>query len=693
MSFISEISLFYIIPILIAAAALTWFFFVKDEKLKELPNLYRKLVYLLRFASLSLIGILLLGILFEYKDIRKEKPVVIAIYDNSLSLLNYKDSSTVKKQISDFMKQVQSLKGEKMDLVSYSIGQDFESLSKLTFNEGKSDLSKAFEQLFSDYYNRNVGAIVLISDGNYNEGPNPVYAAAKIPMTPVFTIGVGDTISKKDQLIRDVITNEIAFLKNKFPVEVDLEAYKIGKRSAQVSIYQNGKTVASKQVNYLNGEFDSEQLLFELEASQVGFQQYTVEVKAIDGEYTVKNNRRSFYVEVLDARNKIMLLYGAPHPDISALKSVLEQDENIEVVAQPIDKWNQQTKNTDLIIWHEPGIAFSDQVNQTIQKSSIPVLYFVGVNTSNNIAQKLGIGLSFSGSSEQDEVQAELAEGFEKFELSNGLKSEIEKYPPVNARFGQVKTGMQKDVLLGQKVAGISKKQPLMYFGSIDKRKFGVFLGDGIWRWKMANYLKYKNNDLFVELFQKSSQYLVLKENASSLRVTLPKRFLVNEAVSIKAEFYNDNLELITKPKIKFVLTDQNGKKSNYEFAVNGNMYFLPLGKLKAGTYSWIASTSFDGKKHMKSGNFVVENIEIEKLDTKANHALLKQISDNSKGVFYPLKDAQKVLKQLENREEITSISYEESSFDSLLDYIILLILIILLLGSEWFLKRWNGLY
>ncbi|MFN5417287.1 MAG: hypothetical protein ACK5B9_09545, partial [Flavobacteriia bacterium] len=251
----------------------------------------------------------------------------------------------------------------------------------------------------------------------------------------------------------------------------------------------------------------------------------------------------------------------------------------------------------------------------------------------------------------------------------------------------------QNEVFLSQRLAGISKKEPLLYFGSTDKRKYGVFLGDGIWKWRMANYLKNKNHNLFNEFVQKTCQYLIQKENSSNLRVSLPKRFSVNEEVLIKAEFYNEAMELITKPKISLNLVDSKGKKSVFEFGVNGNLYLLPLGKLKPGTYSWTAYTSFDGKKYSKKGNFVVENIEIEKLDSRANHGLLRQISSQSKGQFYALKDYQKLIKEIQNREDITSISYQESSYDNLLDYIWILILLVLLLGTEWFLKRWNGYY
>jgi hypothetical protein len=198
-----------------------------------------------------------------------------------------------------------------------------------------------FEKINVDYYNRNIGGIAFISDGNYNVGANPSYAAEKISLTPVFALAVGDTTPKKDQLIRNITVNDIAFLKNDFPVEVDLEAFKIGARSVNVSIFQNGQKVGNQVVQYKNGKRDFQQVSFVLNATKPGFQTYTVKVDAVENEYTLKNNTRTFYIEVIDARSKVLILGGAPHPDISALKEVLDANENIEAESVLLKDWNK----------------------------------------------------------------------------------------------------------------------------------------------------------------------------------------------------------------------------------------------------------------------------------------------------------------------------------------------------------------
>lgn len=693
MKFISDISLFWLFPIGLVAFGLTFWFYNNQPWLNEVSKSVRRALFLLRFLALFFVGLLLLGILFESVEYRNEKPVLISLIDNSASLKNYKDSSLVLKQIDAFQQAVKAKYGDKFELATYVMGNDFRASDKVDLKDTKSKLAAGFDAIFSNYYNRNVGGIVCISDGNFNEGPNPIYSAEKIALTPIFTLGVGDTTKKKDQLIRDVSSNEIAFLKNKFPVEVDIEALKIGKRSSKVSIFHKGKVINSQTVNYENGAFDFKHLTFELEATEIGFQYYTVEVAPIQGEYTNKNNRRSFYIEVLDGRNKVILLAGAPHPDVAALKHVFEKDENVQVESKLVTDWDKKLDKVDLIVWHEPGINYSPAVSEVIQRSGKPVLYFVGPNTSNAVVQKLNVGMSFSSSNQTDEVQPGLNKGFELFEISTDLQRELNFFPPVKVRFGEVKMSPQNKIFLAQRLGEFTKKDPILFFGEQENRKYGVFFGEGIWRWKINEYSRLKSNSNFEELIQKVGQFLVVKQNASSLRISLPRRFTTGEEIKIKAEFYNEALELITKPMINFELTDEKGRKSNLVFAVAGNFYNLPLGTLRAGKYAWVATTSYNGKKHSKKGIFVVENMQLEALETTANHGVLQQISANSNASFYPLSQYQQLLNSIDKRDDIVEVAYAESAFNDLIDYFWILLLIVLLLSAEWFLKRYNGGY
>jgi hypothetical protein len=88
-----------------------------------------------------------------------------------------------------------------------------------------------------------------------------------------------------------------------------------------------------------------------------------------------------------------------------------------------------------------------------------------------------------------------------------------------------------------------------------------------------------------------------------------------------------------------------------------------------------------------------VEDIQIEKTESNANQGVMKQLAEQSNGIFYLLKNYKKALEDISKRKDITTISYEETSFDDLIDFIWIFVLIFVLLSSEWFLRRWFGSY
>ncbi|MEZ4891127.1 MAG: hypothetical protein R2779_11450 [Crocinitomicaceae bacterium] len=62
----------------------------------------------------------------------------------------------------------------------------------------------------------------------------------------------------------------------------------------------------------------------------------------------------------------------------------------------------------------------------------------------------------------------------------------------------------------------------------------------------------------------------------------------------------NQSLEPITTSTVNFELENEVKQLSKYQFGVVGNGYKLDLGQLKAGKYSWKATTTINGKTHEK---------------------------------------------------------------------------------------------
>lgn len=689
MKIFSDISLWWLIPIVTIAVVASAFYYRNQKQLVDASKGQKNILVGLRAVIIALLLLFLLGIIVENKEYKTEKPVFITLIDNSSSMLNYKDSSAVKKKLNALTNGIKEKYKDRFDFKEYIVGSDV-SGKRINFSEGESNLDAGFEFIYSQFYNRNIGGICFVSDGNYTTGKSPIYSARKINLTPVFSIGVGDTVVKRDQLIKSVSANQVAFYKNDFPIEVDVEARKMGKGKSIVRLFKGEKEIGQQTVDYTDGKIDFAHVNFLVNADEVGFVRYSVRIENKQNEITYDNNLRTFYIEVIDSRTKVLILAKAPHPDLTSIHSVFEQDENTESEIKLLSDWNGSLKDYALLVWHNPR-ADQAVINQ-INTHKTPVLYLLTSQAKGSDASALNIGMKLSSRNGIDEAQAELNTQFQLFELSDELKRSLQTWPPLKVPFGkiEVKTG---NTLISQRIGQVKKTDPILYFGGDMNRKYGVIIGEGLWKWKLMEFAKTQKTTSYTELIQRTTQYLTVKNNTDPFRVILPKRFNKNDEIILKAEYYNASLERITTPQVKFVLKNEENKVIPYEFAKSNLDYTLSLGKLNPGKYTWNSNAILNGKVSKKSGVFVVEDISIEVLSTHANHGLLKQIANETNGEFYTLSKSEELIKDLENRNDIVKIQYEESNFNDLIDWKWLFALLILLLGGEWFLRRYWGAY
>ena len=165
----------------------------------------------------------------------KEKPVLIVGLDNSESMRLCKDSTFYAKEFQKKMKQsIESLRN-RYRVDTYLIGDSIQKGMDMDFSHKQTNLASFFDMVQSSYINKNVGALVLISDGIYNAGRNPLYAANAIKY-PVYTMALGDTNVRKDILITKVNHNKSVYKDNFFPVEILVKAHKLMHQQALLRI-------------------------------------------------------------------------------------------------------------------------------------------------------------------------------------------------------------------------------------------------------------------------------------------------------------------------------------------------------------------------------------------------------------------------------------------------------------------------
>jgi len=683
---------FLLLCILAGSAYATLLYF--REKDNDYNRLTTRVLAIIRGTVVTLIAFLLLSPLLKSTSRYTEKPIVLLALDNSGSVAMGSDSAYYRNEFATEFTNLAGKLSKKYDVQTYTFGDKLTKGLNPTYSEKQTDMAGLFSEIKDRYSNRNLAALILAGDGIYNRGADPLFASADAPYS-IYTVAMGDTTQQKDIVISRVNYNRIAFLGNDFPLEITISAHKCGGSQSKVSVSSGEQQLFSANMAVNNQRF-TQTFTTTLTASKPGMQRYRVSVAPVNGEISTLNNYQDIFVEVLDGRQKILLLQSAPHPDIAALKQAIEKNRNYSVDNFMLSDFNGSIASYSLVILHQiPSLSdVGFQVTSQLKSSTVPVLYILGTQSNIQAYNSLMTGLMIPETkSSFNEATAILNPDFSLFSLAQEISQLIPEFPPLHVPFSQYKPGTASQVLLYQKIGSVNTRIPLILFNQGVDRKSATITGEGIWRWRLSNYIKTGNQEAFDELFSRIIQYLAVKEDKSQFRVMLKNNFNENEAIEIDAELYNDSYQLVNEPEVSIVITDENKKNFPYSFTRTSNAYYLNAGNLPPGEYSFKATTSFAGKAFQKAGLFTVMSLNIESLNTVANHVLLNNMAVRNSGkMIYPAQLDQ-IEQLLASRDDLKTIAYTQKRYTDLVSFIPFLILLLLLLSAEWFIRKRNGSY
>ena len=669
-----------------------------ERRFKEQPSWLRWLLGAFRFLVVSVLAILLLSPFIKSILTDTQKPIVVFAQDVSSSIAEHMEETRLNTYLTDVTAMFADLKKD-YDLRTYAFGSEVRAIDTFAFNDKITNIASLLQTVYDDYSNQNLGAVVLATDGIFNEGNSPLYLQSKIN-APVFTIALGDTTSKKDLLLKRVFNNKIAYLGDRFSVQTDISAINLTGESTTLMLYEirNGRQNKIQEVPIRidrNDFFITEELI--VEANKSGVQQYRLVLAPLSGEYATENNRKDIYIDVLDARQKVLLLSAIPHPDLGAIRQSLANNKNYEVEVAFLDDFVGNVLDYDFVVLNQipaqtnSGTVILDQ----IAKQDIPHLFIVGEQSdirAFNRAQKL-VEISTSSNS-TNQVQPILDGGFNAFTLSDKLTEFLPSLVPVQAPFGEYAVSPAGQVWMYQRIGKIDTEYPLWILGESEKNRVGVLMAEGIWRWRLFDYLQNQTHSLFDEVIGKTVQYLSIKEDKRKFRVNLNKTiFNDNEPIVFEAQLYNDNYELINEPDVSLTIIDPEENQYDFNFGRSNRSYVLDAGIFPEGGYDYEASVLYNGKKLTFNGKFSVEPIQLEQFEQQADHRLLQLMSDAQGGQMIGPEDVLKLASNMKAMDELKPVLYQTVQTQPIINLKWVFALLLILLVMEWLLRRYFGGY
>jgi hypothetical protein len=679
---ISNSPWYAVLLIAAGALALTSWLYVRNRKNTECPKSALRLLFAVRLVSLFITGLLLLELLLKQSENVTEDPVVLVAVDNSASMIAGTDSALVRTELPQAIDRIIDEVGGKFSVRVLQFGSEVKTTEETpAFTDKETDIENLLASIENNYSNQNIGALIIASDGIYNRGASPAQDAVKLGY-PVYTIATGDTVEKRDLILRKVEHNQLAYLGNVFPAEVILSAKKYQGSEARVDILQGGRRLSSQTVRITSDNFLAP-IQFTLNAETRGVVRYTASITPLDGEANRVNNEQSFVIEVIDNKDKILLLANAPHPDVAAIKEIIQNGSSYEAETAFAHEFRKPLKQYNLVIIH--GYNHARQAALLDECNSAGIPYWIVNPTS---PDKLP-GIRITGTMGRfNDAEPFFDRSFGLFAVSDQLAGFAGTLPAVKTFFGSYAVGGGTGALIKQRIGVVETDQPILAFSELNGLKSAVFAGDGLWKWKLRDYAEHGNYNLFAELIGKTLQYLVVKADKSFFRVSAPRIADENEAVELQAEVYNKSYELITTPDVALTLVNPQNKKFSYTFSKTAKDYRLNLGILPAGEYRYEARVTVNGESFIRQGQLNIREIVAERLNTVANHQLLFQLASRSGGALVSLAEAGALPGMILKNEQLKPVTYTSVSTKPLIGLWWLFPVIVLALATEWYFRK-----
>ena len=712
--------------ILLCIIAVAFSIFSYSNTIPPIIKSKKMLLITLRSIALSV----LLFAIFEpiYTSINASviQPKLAVLLDNSESLGTDDAAGNRKQRYKQIIESI-DFAAFAPDIIFYEFSDEAKQLANFAFDSLKlkgssTDISNAIRTINGIAEATNIRSILLISDGAFNAGNNPIFDAENFAK-PIYTIGIGDTIDPKDVAITSILTNEIAYIDNPIPVTVNFNSVGYSNKEVKVSLLDNGQKI-SEQIFNLNSERTSYTAIFEYNPKVEGIRKLTATVSKLEGEITEKNNVHSEYVKVLNNSRAIAIFAGSPNADFAFIKRTLKDEKGVEIMEfvqkQGAEFYQtptqQQLNKTDVIIFCGFPISSTPQnvlsmISTELNKDK-PLFFIAGLTTDYNKLKTLADFLPFQVmNSKQQEFAVSPLINVEA--LANpllrvkGTDEDINywnKLPPIFRTETFVKVKPESEILSTMKVNNVELKEPLIITRDFQGRKSVAIMGYGLYRWKMLGYASNTVNtavsnkmdipDLFEILINNAYRWLSVKEKNKQVNIrTTKKHYSLGEKIEFIGELYDASYIALDGANIKIEIGSGENRREIILNSIGNGRYYGIVEGLSKGDYSFTVAATLDSRKlGNDNGRFNIGELSIEYQNLRQNSALLKTISERTNGQYFELDGLSKLVAAIKNSSYFTERPITHQSEFHLWNWLGFLVLAIILFGIEWLVRKRTGL-
>lgn len=568
------------------------------------------------------------------------------------------------------------------------------------------NISRAWMEAYDKLELTPPAVLLMISDGAHNSGPDPI-RLARTARTPIYTIGVGSSEQYKDIMLLNVSANPVVYQGSNIPVEIGFRCIGAAGKSLVISIKDHdGKIIVRKQLTVTSDYYDGTEI-FDIVVREPGKRRFQVDISSIDKELTLDNNHRSFYLNVLASKMRVLLMSGLPDNGLGDLVRRLSTDDHIELMQRTSREgsfyegdWptSEVIDKIDVLLLHHFPEKSTNSKKLTefvnaVKVADLPVGFIDGGSIDYNKLKLLESILPFS----VNRTPRPLVEGQVIPTQRHAVIADPEEVnfttawsalPPLKYTPGRFTFGNHVKVLAEFYTLELPDRYPAIVVSETGGVKSAAIMGNDLWRWGLVSP---GDDGLMEPLMRRLIRWLAVRKAGKRVEITFDKELFSNqESVGFTVSVLNENYLPLDDAVVSAVISKSD--------TVGGEALLSGIG---AGRYRGTFQPWNEGEYQIKAtavideqligddlGRITVEPFNIELLDAQLNELLLKSVGEFSGGAYFRSEQADSFLASIDlqptERVEVNRWQLWGRGW--------ILTVIVLLLTIEWFIRIRMGM-
>jgi uncharacterized membrane protein len=717
----------WLLMLLIAVAAAGLFWNLRQRH-GLLSNARSTVIWLAQTVLIALVLLMLWHPAISVARLRPQENVVAVLIDHSRSM-GIADNGTPRLQQAEDLLNNQLIPdlSKRFQVRLYEFGRDavrIDQARNLAADDNATRIGDSLKHIASEAGTMPLGAMVLMSDGGDNTGGIDRDTIEKLRQLriPVHTIGFGPDHFAKDIEIVDVAAPARALVQSRLSARVAIRQHGYAGATAKLIVRENDHPIAEQAIVLRPDAEQSETVVFN--AGTAGAHSFQIGIVPLAGEQNTQNNSVVRLVNVVPRKMRILYIEGEPRWEYKFIRRALEDDDSIEVACMLRTTQNKTyvqgygdkdkllsdgfpTKAEDLfkydglIIGSVEANYFTPEQQNLIRdfadKRGGGVLFLAGrfalsdgAYAKTPMAEMMPLRLPAEKTWSRNFATATLTDaGRESVicrieEERDKNSSRWERMPQIAnyAVMGPPKPGAV--VLMNVAEAG-HRPTPLLAIQNYGHGRVGVFATAGSWRWKMLQ----DHNDKTHSMFWSQLLRWVVTETPGPVLASTPHQVLPDDThVPLRVSVRDKNYDIVSGATVKTTISRPDGGSDTVDLKpdpLEPGMYTGEYTADKPGTY--VAETDARQDKTDLGSDAITfrrEDGVAENFGAAQNRDLLEKLSRDTGGSYYTPSNA----KRLSGEVAISEAGITAHDNLDIWDMPIVFLLVILIRGGEWLLRR-----